>query len=95
MTRRVAQGREQRACRLISNAAMCRSRSLIRVFRYWISGSEASCGRTVLADGVSQVILAPTGPAALGFPTRIEVASGPFSAVIEAEAGTIRSFATR
>ena len=43
-------------------------------------------GGIVLTDGISRVILAPAGPPALGFPTRIEVATGPFSAVIEAEA---------
>jgi hypothetical protein len=42
--------------------------------------------RIVLTDGVSRVALAPAGPPALGFPTTIEVASGPFSASIEAEA---------
>jgi hypothetical protein len=40
----------------------------------------------ILTDGISRVTLAPAGPPALGFPTGIEVSSGPFSAVIEAEA---------
>jgi hypothetical protein len=43
-------------------------------------------GGIVLTDGSSRVVLAAAGPPALGFPTRIEVASGPFSVSIEAEA---------
>ena len=49
-------------------------------------------GGIVLTDGISQVILAPAGPVALGYPTRIEVATGPFSAVIEAEAWDYKKF---
>ena len=41
-------------------------------------------GRIVLTDGISRVAMAPAGPPALGFPTRIEIASGPFSASAEA-----------
>ena len=51
-----------------------------------IHASSDRMGRIVLTDGISRVVLAPAGPPALGFPTRIEVASGPFSASIEAEA---------
>lgn len=43
-------------------------------------------GSIVLTDGISRVVLTPAGPPALGFPTRIEVASGPFTGSIEAEA---------
>ncbi len=43
-------------------------------------------GGIVLTDGISRVVLAPASRPALGFPTRIEVATGPFSASIEAEA---------
>ena len=49
-------------------------------------------GGIVLTDVISRVILAPAGPVALGFPTRIEVATGPFSAVIEAEAWDYKKF---
>ena len=38
------------------------------------------------------MVLAPAGWPALGFPTRIEVATGPFSASIEAEAWDYRRF---
>jgi hypothetical protein len=46
----------------------------------------------VLTDGISKVVLAPAGPPALGFPTRIEVATGPFSASIEAEGWNYKKF---
>jgi hypothetical protein len=46
----------------------------------------------VLTDGISRVVLAPAGPPALGYPTRIEVATGPFSATIEAEALDYKRF---
>ncbi len=46
----------------------------------------------ILADGISRVTLAPAGLPALGFPTRIEVSSGPFSAVVEAEAWDYERF---
>jgi hypothetical protein len=46
----------------------------------------------ILTDGISRVVLAPAGPPALGFPTRIEVSTGPFSAVIEAEAWDYERF---
>ena len=49
-------------------------------------------GGIVLTDGISRVVLAPAGWSALGFPTRIEVATGPFSASIEAEAWDYRKF---
>jgi hypothetical protein len=49
-------------------------------------------GGIVLTDGISRVVLAPAGSPALGFPTRIEVATGPFSASIEAEAWDYGSF---
>jgi hypothetical protein len=49
-------------------------------------------GRVILTDGISDVILASAGPPGLGFPTRIEVSTGPFSAVIEAEAWDYKSF---
>ena len=49
-------------------------------------------GGIVLTDGISRVVLAPAGCPALGFPTRIEVATGPFSASIEAEAWDYRRF---
>jgi hypothetical protein len=49
-------------------------------------------GGIVLTDGISRVVLAPAGWPALGFPTRIEVATGPFSASIEAEAWDYRRF---
>jgi hypothetical protein len=49
-------------------------------------------GGIILTDGISHVILAPAGPPTLGFPTRIEVSTCPFSAVIEAEAWDYRSF---
>jgi hypothetical protein len=43
-------------------------------------------GRIIITDGISRLILAPAGPPALGFPTTIQVSTGPFSAVVEAEA---------
>ena len=46
----------------------------------------------VLADEVSRVRLVPAGPPGLGFPTRIQLASGPFSAVIDAEAQNYGAF---
>lgn len=46
----------------------------------------------VVADQVSRVTLEPVGPPGLGFPTRIRVASGPFSAVIDAEAQNYQTF---
>ncbi len=46
----------------------------------------------VLTDGISKVVLAPAGPPALGFLTRIEVATGPFSTSIEAEAWNYKKF---
>ena len=49
-------------------------------------------GGIVLTDGISRVVLAPAGCPALGWPTRIEVATGPFSASIEAEAWDYRRF---
>ena len=49
-------------------------------------------GGIVLTDGISRVVLAPAGRPALGFPTRIEVATGPFSASIEVEAWDYRRF---
>src|SRR3990172_595608 len=49
-------------------------------------------GGIVLTDGISRVVLAPAGRPALGFPTRIDVATGPFSASIEAEAWDYRRF---
>jgi hypothetical protein len=49
-------------------------------------------GSVVLTDGISSVALARAGPPALGFPTRIEVASGPFTASIEAEAWEYTGF---
>ena len=49
-------------------------------------------GGIVLTDGISQLILAPAGGAALGFPTRIEVVTCPFSAVVEAEAWDYKKF---
>jgi hypothetical protein len=52
--------------------------------------NEENC--VVLADEVSRVTLAPAGPPGLGFPTRIEAASGPFSAVIDAEAQDYGAF---
>ena len=51
-----------------------------------IRASNDAMGRVVLTDGISRVVLTPAGPPALGFRTRIEVAGGPFSASIEAEA---------
>jgi hypothetical protein len=42
----------------------------------------------VLTDGISRVVLTPAGPPALGYPTRIEVATGP----IEAEAWDHKRF---
>ena len=46
----------------------------------------------VLTDEISRVVLVPAGPPALGYPTRIEVAAGPFSASIEAEALNYKRF---
>jgi hypothetical protein len=43
-------------------------------------------GRIIITDGISRLILAPAGPPALGYPTTIQVSTGPFSAVVEAEA---------
>jgi len=43
-------------------------------------------GGIILSDGISRVALVSSGPAGLGSPTRIEVSSGPFSVVTEAEA---------
>ncbi len=54
-----------------------------------MGGEEAGI---ILTDGISRVILAPAGPPALGFLTRIEVSTGPFSAVIEAEAWDYERF---
>ena len=60
-----------------------------------IRASNDRMGRIVLTDGISRVVLAPVGPTALGFPTRIEVASGPFSASIEAQAWDYTMFVER
>ena len=46
----------------------------------------------VLTDGISRVVLTLAGPPALWYPTRIEVATGPFSASIEAEAWDHKTF---
>ena len=46
----------------------------------------------VLTDGISRVVLAPAGPPALGYPTRVEIATGPFSATVEAEALDYKRF---
>ena len=46
----------------------------------------------VFTDGISRVVLTLAGPPALGYPTRIEVATGPFSASIEAEAWEHKRF---
>ena len=46
----------------------------------------------VLTDGISEVVLTPVGPPALGFTTRIEVATGPFSANSKAEAWDYKKF---
>jgi hypothetical protein len=43
-------------------------------------------GGVVLDDGISSVVLTQAGSPALGIPTKIEVATGPFAASIEAEA---------
>ncbi|MCW2243547.1 WapI family immunity protein [Azospirillum canadense] len=40
----------------------------------------------VLADDSSRVALTSAGPPGLGYPTRIVISSGPFTAVVEAEA---------
>jgi hypothetical protein len=56
------------------------------------TGMVGEEGGIILSDGISHVILAPAGPPALGFPTRIEVSTGPFSAVVETEAWDYRKF---
>lgn len=43
-------------------------------------------GCIIFIDGISRVGLVSSGPTKLGFPIRIEVLSGPFSVVTEAEA---------
>jgi hypothetical protein len=46
----------------------------------------------VISDGRSEVKLVPVGAPGVGFPTRLEVSSGPFSVAIEAEARSYAAF---
>ena len=49
-------------------------------------------GGVILTDGITHVALVPSGPVGLGHPTRIEVISGPFSVITEAEAWSYERF---